>query len=129
MNDTMIRAQGDLYTPEELVSAYAERGERIEEQKQVLRRLEGRNAELETVAEAVMTLVNFAAKGEDPELRSDLDDLRSDLNELRSDLEDLRSDLEGSDLEDIRSDLDETRSKLDSVVSAMRDAAAELATV
>jgi hypothetical protein len=31
MDDKMIPAQGGLYTPEELASAYAERGERIEE--------------------------------------------------------------------------------------------------
>jgi hypothetical protein len=30
MDDKMIPAQGGLYTPEELASAYAERGERLD---------------------------------------------------------------------------------------------------
>jgi len=103
----MIKTVGGLYTPEELASAHAERGERIENLERDKAFLERRNAELETVAEAVTTLVNFAAKDED------LNELRSDLNELRSDLD----------------DVEDTSSKLDDVVRAMRDAAAELASV
>ena len=83
----------------------------LERDKAILGR---RNAELETVAEAVMTLINFAVKGED------LRDLRSDLEGLRSDIEELRSDDER---------IDETSSTLDGVVRALRDAAAELASV
>lgn len=111
MNDKMIQVQGGLYTPDELASAYAERGDRIEELSRDNRRREGRLAELEAVAEAVMTLVNFAVKGEDfAHLHSDLDDLRSDIEELRSD--------------DKRIDSD-----LDAVVRILRDAAAKLASV
>ncbi len=100
--------------------------------------LERRNTELQAVArrntelkEAVMTLVNFAVKGEDSDLRSGLDDLRSDLYDLRSDLNDLRSDLDDlrSDLDEGSAEISETSSTLDGVVRALRDAAAELASV
>ena len=118
MNDPMTQAQ---------LARVTEQGEQIENLKQ-------ENAELAAVADAVKTLVDFAAKGSPLDLR----DLRSDLDHLRLDLDDVLSERESdrSDLDDLRSDLDDLRDEfnavrddLDKVRSALRDAAAELASI
>ena len=102
MDDKMIPAQGGLYTPEELASAYAERGERIEELLRLNDRLDARIAELEEVTAAVTVLVNWVNKD-----KADNADLEDRIDGLESDLSDVRSDL-------------------DQAVNCIRDAAAEL---
>ena len=114
MNDKMIQAQGGLYSPEQLASAYAERGDQIEELSRNNRRLEFRLAELEGIASAVTVLVNWVNKDKADNVWADLEDridsLETEQRELRSDLEDAQSDLEKA-------------------VGCIRDAAAELASI
>jgi len=114
MDDKTIQAQGGLYTPDELASAYAERGDQIEELSRNNRRLEFRLAELEGIASAVTALVNWVNKDKADNVWADLEDridsLETGQRELRSDLEDAQSDLEKA-------------------VGCIRDAAAELASI
>jgi prefoldin subunit 5 len=124
MNDKMIPAQGGLYTPEELASAYAERGDLIEGLSRTNRRLEDRVAELEEVTAAVTVLVNWVNKDKADNVLADLEDridnLENEQSELRSNLEESRSDLD--QVEEVRSDLDQA-------IRCIRDAAAELASI
>ena len=124
MNDKMIPAQGGLYTPEELASAYAERGDLIEGLSRTNRRLEARVAELEEVTAAVTVLVNWVNKDKADNVLADLEDridnLENEQSELRSNLEESRSDLD--QVEEVRSDLDQA-------IRCIRDAAAELASI
>jgi len=112
MDDKMIPAQGGLYTPEELASAYAERGERIEELLRGNRRLDARIAELEEVASAVTVLVNWVNKGkaDNADLEDRIDCLETEQNDLSSNVEEVRSDL-------------------DRAINCIRYAAAELASI
>jgi chromosome segregation ATPase len=116
MDDKMIPAQGGLYTPEELASAYAERGERIEELLRLNDRLDARITELEEVTAAVTVLVNWVNKdkADNADLEDRIDCLETEQHEL------------SSNLDDVRSDLDDVRSDLDQAVNCIRDAAAEL---
>ena len=124
MNDKMIQAQGGLYSPEQLASAYAERGDQIEELSRNNRRLEFRLAELEGIASAVTVLVNWVNKDKADNVLADLEDridnLENEQSELRSNLEESRSDLD--QVEEVRSDLDQA-------IRCIRDAAAELASI
>jgi chromosome segregation ATPase len=124
MDDKMIPAQGGLYTPEELASAYAERGERIEELLRLNDRLDARITELEEVTAAVTVLVNWVNKD-----KADNADLEDRIDGLESDLSDVRSDLDEADFDEVRSDLSEVRSDLDRAINCIRDAAAELASI
>ena len=124
MDDKMIPAQGGLYTPEELASAYAERGERIEELLRLNDRLDARIAEFEKVTAAVTVLVNWVNKD-----KADNADLEDRIDGLESDLSDVRSDLDEADFDEVRSDLSEVRSDLDRAINCIRDAAAELASI
>jgi prefoldin subunit 5 len=94
MDDKMIPAQGGLYTPEELASAYAERGERIEELLRLNDRLDARIAELEEVTAAVTVLVNWVNKDKADNVWADLEDridcLETGQHELSSNLVDPR---------------------------------------
>jgi predicted nucleic acid-binding Zn-ribbon protein len=132
MNDKMIQAQGGLYTPEELLeraaSAYAERGDQIEELSRNNRRLEFRLAELEGIASAVTVLVNWVNKDKADNVWADLEDridsLETEQRELRSDLEDAQS-----DIQEAQSNIQEAQSDLEKAVGCIRDAAAELASI
>jgi chromosome segregation ATPase len=112
MDDKMIPAQGGLYTPEELASAYAERGERIEELLRLNDRLDARIAELEEVTAAVTVLVNWVNKdkADNADLEDRIDGLEAEQHELSSNVEEVRSDL-------------------DQAINCIRDAAAELASI
>jgi prefoldin subunit 5 len=113
MNDKMIPAQGGLYTPEELASAYAERGDLIEGLSRTNRRLEARVAELEEVTAAVTVLVNWVNKADKvwaDHLEDRIESLESEQSEIRSNLEEARSDF-------------------DQAVNCIRDAAAELRSI
>jgi DNA repair exonuclease SbcCD ATPase subunit len=89
MDDKMIPAQGGLYTPEELASAYAERGERIEELLRLNDRLDARIAELEEVTAAVTVLVNWVNKdkADNADLEDRIDGLETEQHELSSNVE------------------------------------------
>lgn len=119
MNDKMIPAQGGLYTPEELASAYAERGEQIEELSRGNRRLDARIAELEKVTAAVTVLVNWVNK--DKEDNADLEDRIDGLETEQTEL--------GYRLEEAEETAKEARSDLDRAVNCIRAAAAELASI
>jgi chromosome segregation ATPase len=112
MDDKMIPAQGGLYTPEELASAYAERGERIEELLRLNDRLDARIAELEEVTAAVTVLVNWVNKdkADSADLEDRIDGLEAGQHELSCNVEEVRSDL-------------------DRAINCIRDAAAELASI
>ena len=118
MNDKMIQAQGGLYTPEELLeraaSAYAERGDQIEELSRNNRRLEFRLAELEGIASAVKVLVEWVNKDKADNVWADLEDRIDSLETQQS---------------DCRSEVEEVRSDLDQTIRCIRDAAAELASI
>jgi prefoldin subunit 5 len=114
MNDKMIPAQGGLYTPEELASAYAERGDLIEGLSRTNRRLEARVAELEEVTAAVTVLVNWVHKDKTDNVWADLED---------------RIDSLETGQREIRSNLEEARSDFDQAVNCIRDAAAELRSI
>jgi len=114
MNDKMIKAQGGLYSPEELASAYAERGDQIEELSRNNRRLEFRLAELEGIASAVTVLVNWVNKDKADSVWADLEDRIESLESEQS---------------EIRSNLEEARSDFDQAVNCIRDAAAELRSI
>ena len=119
MSDKMIQAQGGLYTPEELASAYAERGGRIEELLRMNHHLEVRLGEIQKVADAVAVLVDWANRD-----RPSNDDLEERLDSLEADQRDCQS-----EIEEVRSDLDEATVRLDEAISRIRDAAAELASI
>jgi|DEB0MinimDraft_4_1074332.scaffolds.fasta_scaffold82322_2 chromosome segregation ATPase len=125
MDDKMIQAQGGLYSPEELASAYAERGDQIEELSRNNRRLEFRLAELEGIASAVTALVNWVNKDKADNVWADLEDR---IDSLETGQRELRS-----NLEEARSDLDQAELKLDEAVDCMHRgltrAAEELASI
>jgi len=128
MNDKMIPAQGGLYTPEELASAYAERGDLIEGLSRTNRRLEARVAELDELSSALAVLVNWVNKDKADNVWADLEDridsLETGQRELRSDLEDAQS-----DIQEAQSEIQEAQSDLEKAVGCIRDAAAELASI
>lgn len=119
MNDKMIQAQGGLYTPDQLASAYAERGDKIEELSRENRHLEARLAELEELARAVTVLANWVNKD-----KTDSADIEDRLASLEAEVEELRG-----DLADAKSEAEEVRSDLDGAIERIRDAAAELASI
>jgi prefoldin subunit 5 len=128
MNDKMIQAQGGLYSPEELASAYAERGDQIEELSRNNRRLEARVAELDELSSALAVLANWVNKDNKDKADNVWADLEDRIDSLETGQRELRS-----NLEEARSDLDQAELKLDDAVDCMHRgltrAAEELASI